>query len=245
MARYSWTNTPQENLALLASNSYPGRLLVVGWTSVGAAVLAYALTGRSDGSRNRRLVVADNVVSTEVVDTSLPVGDPELTVYDAMRRAGDVEVVSNGAHTDTIVRYLRCGRSFAEAMRSVTFEQDPPHFTPRIAGFCNVGPKRDGLPSFGLSVVGRNPLSNSVFPKVYTGAKEIPGVGSCVHTYQEDGDPLPSFSEWPLSLPVEDTAADMASMLWENLNEDNRVSVAAKVIALDGTASFAVINRHA
>jgi len=249
MKLYSPANSPEQNLALLAGNSYPGRLLVVGFPDVGGAVLAYALEGRSVGSRNRRLVVADNTVSTEVVDRSLSFGDPDLTIYDAMRRVGEVEIVSNGNQTDRVVRYLRCGGNFEDAMKATHHEPDAPNFTPRITGFHDLSASGDE-PRFGLSVIRKDPEGDGSIRELYTDrSPEIAlgrrGVGYCVHTYQGDGDPLRSFAEAPFVVPVKDTAGEMADMLWKSLDSDNRVAVAAKTIGPDGVVEFAVINQHA
>src|ERR1700722_19455710 len=115
MPIYSSENTPEENLAILAENSYPGRLLIIGFSG-DIAVQAYAIEGRSDDSRNRVLIEENDIISTEIFDTTKPVGDPELTIYDAMRQVGNMHVVSNGNQTDRVARYLRSGKSFADAM---------------------------------------------------------------------------------------------------------------------------------
>lgn len=251
MALYNAENSPEQNLAILAENPYPGRLLVVGFAA-GNAMMAYAVEGRSPGSRNRRLTQQDNVVSTEVADTSLPVGDPELTIYDAMRRVGDVHIVSNGNQTDTVARYLRTEKQVADALSVTEHEPDAPNYTPRITGFHHFYAP-DGWPYFGLSVIGRDPSGGSV-RKLYTDlSPEIileegaDSVGYAVHTYQGDSDPLIAFDEPPFRIPVLSSAEEMAGMLWESLDPENRVSVVAQTIKFDTGAlsmDFSIINRH-
>ncbi|MGB4759590.1 MAG: IMP cyclohydrolase [Candidatus Saccharimonadales bacterium] len=248
MALYNPANSPEQNLEVLASNPYPGRLIVVG--AMGELTIqAYAIMGRSEGSRNRVLSLQDNVVSTEVFNPSLPVGDPSLTIYDAMRQIGDVHVVSNGNQTNTIAQYLRSGNTIQEALDVTGHEPDAPNFTPRITGFYNFDAD-DGAPQFGLSVISKGADGGSV-RKLYTDQEDLFGetyddynISYGVHTYNGDGNPLPSFDQVPFTLPVHESAHDMAGMIWENLNPDNRVAVAAKVIQLSGGVEFALINRH-
>jgi hypothetical protein len=252
MATYSPTNTPEQNLSLLANNPYPGRLLVVGFAGE-AAVLAYAVQGRSEGSRNRRLIVQDNIAGTEIADTSLPVGDPELTIYDAMRRVYDVEIVSNGNQTDRVVRYLRSGKTIAQALEATDHEPDKPNFTPRITGFIDGDPD-DGEPFIGISVISKNPKGEGSLRRLYTSQSKLEhaigldpdgaNVGWSVHTYQGEGDPLPSFDEPPFKIPVYAEAKDMAEMLWENMDRSNRVAVVAKTVTALGLTSFHVIDNN-
>jgi len=251
MATYIPENTPEQNLSILAENPYPGRLLVVGFAGE-VSVIAYAVQGRSEGSRNRRLVVQDNIVSTEIADPSLPVGDPELTIYDAMRRVGDVEIVSNGNQTDRVVRYLRSGKKIAEALEATDHEPDAPNFTPRITGFLDGDPDTRE-PYIGLSVISKNPLGEGSIRKLYTNyspelAKGLhsdrPNIGWTVHTYKGEGSPLPSFDEPPFIIPIQDRAKDMAEMLWENMDSNNRVAVAAKTISSLGVSFHIIDNRE-
>jgi hypothetical protein len=67
-----------------------------------------------------------------------------------------------------------------------------------------------------------------------------PGYGYAITTYASDGDPLPSFSGTPYLLPL---AADPGD-LWNALNEDNRIALAMRRIAADGTAETQIINRY-
>lgn len=249
MAVYSPTNSPEQNLSLLAENPYPGRLLIVGFAGE-VSIQAYAVEGRSEGSRNRVLTKEEGIVGTEIADTSLPVGDPELTIYDAMRTVGDLHIVSNGNQTDRVVRYLRSGKTFAEAMEATDYEPDAPNFTPRVSGFHHFDPD-EGQPSFGLSVISKDPHSEDSIRRLYTDQSpelqptlDADAIGYCVHTYEGDGNPLPSFDQPPFTVPVEASAEAMAGMLWEHLDRENRVAVVAKAISLSGAVNFAIINRH-
>ncbi len=205
------------------------------------AVQAYAIGGRSDDSRNRILVLQDNIISTETYDKTKPVTWPELTIYDAMRAAGPVHIVSNGDQTATIVQYLRSGKSFDEAMQSETYEPDTPNFTPRISGYINTE-AGENESAYGLTIIRKTPDSDQPIRKSYTEhSPEIQlesGVGYCLHTYAGNDVPLPSFDEPPVRLPILANAREMAELLWNNLNADTRIAVAVKTIAPDGRVNF-------
>lgn len=243
---YSPENKPHKNLEILAANPYPGRFIVIGKAG-GVAVQAYAIMGRSEGSRNRVLVEQDGIVSTDVFDKSQPVGDPSLTIYEAVRQEGAVHIVSNGRQTTTAAEHLRDGKTFQDAMETHTYEPDDPNFTPRISGFIDTEADLHDRPAIGISIIRKIAVSNlpvrDLFTDYFPDHNLGSGIGMAVHTYKGDGSPLPTFDEAPFRMPVEDTAEGMAQLLWDNLNEENRVAVAAKVIAPTGQDIF-IINRH-
>jgi len=76
--------------------------------------------------------------------------------------------------------------------------------------------------------------------------KPAAGVGHFIHTYQDNGDPLPSFEGEPRRVAV--TAPDaetLAEELWLSLNEDNKVSLFVRYIDLsDGGYETSIINKH-
>lgn len=102
----------------IASKEYLGRMFAIGKTTRGEDVVVYAVTGRSDSSRARRLEEewVQGRVRTSVTDPEqLKKGNPALLLYNAivLTKNGDL-VVSNGAQTDLIVeaceKYdLHCG----------------------------------------------------------------------------------------------------------------------------------------
>jgi IMP cyclohydrolase len=91
----------------IASKEYLGRMFAIGKAPTGEDVVAYAVTGRSDSSRARRLEAewAKSRVRTSVTDPEqLKKGNPSLLLYNAivLNKHGDL-VVSNGVQTDLIV----------------------------------------------------------------------------------------------------------------------------------------------
>lgn len=250
---YNIHHTPEQNLEILAENYYPGRFLAVGFCPNGDAAQLYAIGGRSEGSKNRVLVEEDNIVSTEVFDPNKSVGDPTLTIYDAMRRYRDVHVVSNGDQTSTAIQYMRCGKTFFEAMESRDYEPDSPNYTPRISGFIDMHSNEESKPVMGISVIRKVAVSDLAIRNTFSETAESPeeklqlenGLGYAVHTYLGDGKPLPSYDEAPFTIPIQRDAKENAEMLWENLNPETRVAVVAKTISAATLESeFHIINLH-
>ena len=121
----------------LSSNTYPGRGIVLGKSQDGRhAAIAYFIMGRSENSRNRIFSENDRGgIKTEAFDPAKLV-DPSLIIYNPVLVLGDATIVTNGDQTDTIYDFLQRGGSFADALRTRTFEPDAPNYTPRVSGCC-------------------------------------------------------------------------------------------------------------
>ena len=117
----------------LKENTYPGRGIVLGRSTEGAAVFAYFIMGRSQNSRNRIFETAIDDIRTRAFDESF-LTDPSLIIYSPVRVLEKQTIVTNGNQTDTIYKYLNRGKSFEDALFTREFEPDPPNFTPRISG---------------------------------------------------------------------------------------------------------------
>ena len=131
----------------LMSNAYPGRGIILGRTPDNKKnVIAYFIMGRSENSRNRVFTETEDGIRTEAFDPSKMV-DPSLIIYHPVRLYNGTLVVTNGDQTDTIVDYLKQGKSYFEALRTREFEPDAPNYTSRISGVVNP----DG--SYSLSIL--------------------------------------------------------------------------------------------
>jgi hypothetical protein len=97
---------------LLASRPYPGRGVLVARTLNGSRCFAYFVTGRSEASQRRRLVVRDGGEIAVEDSASGNASDP-LRHYVAAVARGKVVVVGNGSHVTPIadVELIRCKRS--------------------------------------------------------------------------------------------------------------------------------------
>ena len=212
----------------LASNTYPGRGIIFGRTKDNKKnIIAYFIMGRSENSRNRVFVETEDGIRTEAFDPS-KMTDPALIIYHPVRACGGKTVVTNGDQTDTICEYLEQGKSYIDALRTRQFEPDAPNYTARISGVIN----EDG--SYSLSIL-KNFTSDRTSNKrfFYEYDKPVPGLGHFIHTYLCDGDPLPPFRGEPKCVRIELPIEEFADMMWENLNEQNKISLFVRYVDLE------------
>ncbi len=229
---------------LLAANTYPGRGIVVGKSKDGRkAIFAYFIMGRSENSRNRVFAEYGDEVRTEPFDRSKVI-DPSLIIYSPVKVVERDIIVTNGDQTDTIEQSLKEGRCFRHALMSRTFEPDDPNFTPRISAIMHLGRKISDY-CYELAIVksadGKGKKTNRFF---FTYEPEN-GTGHFLHTYKRDGNPLPSFEGEPVRVKIPASAKEFADEIWENLNEDNKISLVVRSVDLrTGAVESILINRH-
>ena len=228
----------------LSSNTYPGRGIVLGKSQDGRhAAIAYFIMGRSENSRNRIFSENDRGgIKTEAFDPAKLV-DPSLIIYNPVLVLGDATIVTNGDQTDTVYDFMQNGQTFEDALRTRTFEDDRPNWTPRISGLVRVA---DGKASYKLSIIKSDDGDeNSVLRYFYEYAQPKAGEGHFIHTYQCDGNPIPSFAGEPEKVALHGDIEQLALDTWMNLNEDNKVSLYVSYISLaDGSSDTIIINKH-
>lgn len=215
----------------LQGNAYPGRGIIIGRSPSGQyAVTAYFIMGRSENSRNRIFVEEGQGIRTEAFDPS-KLTDPSLIIYAPVRVLGNKTIVTNGDQTDTIYEGMDKQLTFEQTLRSRTFEPDGPNFTPRISGIMHI---EKGIYNYAMSILKSNHGDPSSSNR-YTFAYENPaaGEGHFIHTYQGDGDPLPSFEGEPKLVNIEDDIDTYTELLWKNLNEENKVSLFVRYIDIE------------
>ena len=227
----------------LAGNSYPGRGIVIGKSADGKyAVTAYFIMGRSENSRNRVFVEDGEGIRTQAFDPS-KLSDPSLIIYAPVRVLGNKTIVTNGDQTDTIYELMDKQQTFEQALRTREFEPDGPNYTPRISGVMHI---EDGKYNYAMSILKSNNGDPSSCNR-YTFAYSDPaaGEGHFIHTYMQDGDPLPSFEGEPKLVEIPDDMESSANMLWESLNEDNKVSLFVRYIEIEnGKYETRIINKN-
>ncbi len=231
------------NMEALRENTYPGRGIVIGMTPDEThLVQVYWIMGRSENSRNRVFEREGDTVRTAPHDPSA-VEDPSLIIYPCLKSFSLCHVVSNGDQTGTVFEAMRAGRTFESALYTRTFEPDPPNYTPRIAGVVNLN---DQFHAYKLAIL--KALANTpdyCLRHVFNYETAVPGVGHCITTYEEDGDPLPAFPGEPYPVELADDIDEVAGRYWETLNEDNKISLAVKFIEPEtDTSEITVINKH-
>ena len=225
----------------LNNNAYPGRGIVLGRSEDNkSAVIAYFIMGRSENSRNRIFSVTDDGIRTEAHDPSKMV-DPSLIIYHPVRHYEGKTIVTNGDQTDTIWEFFKQGKCYRHALKTREFEPDGPNYTPRISGVV----LPDG--SYYMSILKSFEGDPSCCCRNFF-EYDAPqaGYGHFIHTYMGDGNPLPSFEGEPELVKIDcETAEDFAGLLWENLNEENKVSLFVRYVDIaTGDADDIIINKH-
>lgn len=227
----------------LAGNSYPGRGIVIGKSADGKyAVTAYFIMGRSVNSRNRIFVTDGEGIRTQAYDPA-KLEDPSLVIYAPVRVLGNKTIVTNGDQTDTIYELMDKQQTFEQALRTRTFEPDGPNYTPRISGIMHI---ENGGFNYAMSILKSNHGDPSSCHR-YTFAYENPlaGEGHFIHTYMGDGNPLPSFEGEPTLIGVEGDIDSFTQMIWENLNEENKVSLFVRYIEIEsGKYETRIVNKN-
>ncbi len=227
----------------LGSTTYPGRGIVIGKSKNGKyAVTAYFIMGRSENSRNRIFVEDGEGIRTQAFDES-KLTDPSLIIYAPVRVLGNKTIVTNGDQTDTIYEGMDKQLTFEQSLRSREFEPDGPNYTPRISGVMHV---ENGRYNYAMSILKSNngdPSSCNRYTFAYENAKA--GEGHFIHTYMHDGNPLPSFEGEPKLVAIPDDMNAFTDLLWNSLNEDNKVSLFVRYIDIaTGNYESKIVNKN-
>lgn len=227
----------------LQGNSYPGRGIILGKSADGcSAVAAYFIMGRSENSRNRIFVEDGDGIRTQAFDPS-KMTDPSLIIYAPVRVLGNKTIVTNGDQTDTIYEGMDHQMTFEQSLRSREFEPDGPNYTPRISGIMHV---ENQTYNYALSILKSNEGDASSCNR-YTYAYENPkaGEGRLIHTYQSDGNPLPSFEGEPKLVEIFGTIDEFTNSIWNSLNQENKVSLFVRFIDIKtGMVTSRIVNKN-
>lgn len=226
----------------LAGNSYPGRGIVIGKSSDGRkAMFAYFIMGRSENSRNRIFKEEGDNVTIYPFDAS-KVADPSLIIYSPVKRVENDIIVTNGDQTDTVYDFLAQGKTFEQALDTRCFEPDDPNFTPRISAVLHFA---DGGFTYKMSILKSADAIGSACNRYTFSYAPLSGVGHFIHTYNCDGNPIPTFTGEPERVKIPDDMQAFAKTLWDNLNADNKISLYVRYTDLaTGKYERVLINKN-
>ena len=200
---------------LLKDNEYAGRGIVIGTSpNKKNAVCAYFIMGRSENSRNRVFVKTGETLKTEPFDVS-KVSDPSLIIYNAVRKAKNSLIVTNGDQTDTVYNLMSEGKSFKESLETREFEPDAPNFTPRISGILYF---ENGF-NYEMNILKSIDENGSECCRYTYSYPSVAGLGHFIHTYNCNGDPLPTFTGEPHRVIIK---ADIEEFANEIINKNRR-----------------------
>ena len=229
----------------LNSLAYHGRGIIIGKSAdAKKAITAYFIMGRSENSRNRVFVAEGEAMRTKAFDESKMV-DPHLIIYYPVRVLGNKTIVTNGDQTDTIYELMDKQMTFEQALRTREFEDDKPNFTPRISGIIH---HENGDMNYAMSILKSAEGDDSSCERfTYAYSNPIAGKAKFIHTYNGDGNPLPSFEGEPKTLILPDVDIDeLTDLIWTNLNADNKVSLFVRYIDLaTGETETRIVNKNA
>jgi len=227
---------------LINGNPYVGRGIVIGKTADGKkAAAAYFIMGRSANSRNRVFTIKEGEVFTEPFDAS-KVEDPSLIIYAAIRSFENKLIVTNGDQTDTIYEGLKAGKSFSQALTAREFEPDAPNLTPRISGMLSFA---DSDFSYEMSILKSADAEGTACNRYTFSYAALNGLGHFIHTYVTDGKPIPTFQGEPERVAIPDCIDSFTSSIWENLDENNKISLYTRYIDLEtGSYEERLINKN-
>lgn len=227
----------------LKNNSYPGRGIIIGKSPNGKnAVTAYFIMGRSENSRNRIFAEDGEGIRTQAFDES-KLEDPHLIIYAPVRVLDNKTIVTNGDQTDTIYDLMSEGKTFEQALATREFEDDAPNYTPRISGIIETD---NGDFNYMMSILkSNNGDPSSCIRNTFGIYNPKCGEGHFIHTYKGDGSPLPSFSGEPDLVETLDDIDEFCKLIWNNLNNDNKVSLFVRYIDLEsGKTETRIVNKN-
>ena len=227
---------------IIKDNEYVGRGIVIGKTADGTkAAAAYFIMGRSANSRNRIFKEEGEDITIYPFDES-KVEDPSLIIHHPVRKAGNKLIVTNGDQTDTIYDFVTAGKTFKEALETRQFEPDAPNYTPRISGMLTFS---ENDFEYSMSILKSMDAEGSRCARYTFDYKPMNGLGHFIHTYECNGDPIPTFQGEPERVSIPDDIDEFADNLWENLNEDNKISLYVRYIDLkDGSTQSVLFNKN-
>lgn len=227
---------------LIKDNPYVGRGIIIGKSEdARSAVSAYFIMGRSNNSRNRVFTKKGSDVYTEPYDAS-KVEDPSLIIYAAIRELEGKLIVTNGDQTDTIYDGLSSGKSFSESLTCREFEPDAPNLTPRISGLISFG---EGDFTYEMSILKSADALGTACNRYTFSYPSLAGLGHFIHTYVTDGNPIPTFQGEPERVKIDNDIDTFTSNLWDNLNENNKISLYVRYTDLaSGEICDRLINKN-
>ena len=254
--------------ATVKGNSYVGRGIVIGMSKdAKKAVSAYFIMGRSVNSRNR---VFDKTEDGIIIHAFEPekLSDPSLVIYSPVRRTGKHLIVTNGDQTDTIFDYVEAAdrlyggcckgagspeealkfgvrpcQAFDLALATREFEPDGPNWTPRISGMLTFF--KNNSFKYKMSILKSADAEGTACNRYSFDYLPLAGLGHFIHTYNCDGNPIPTFTGEPERVEIPDDIDAFTNEIWDSLDAENKVSLYVTYTDLEnGKEETRIINKN-
>ena len=258
----------------VAGNTYPGRGIVVGKSADGRkAVAAYFIMGRSVNSRNRVFDETEDGIIIHAFDPA-KLADPSLVIYSPVRCYKNNMIVTNGDQTDTIYDGVKAWDeamngfgyrehlsgmnaliekagcvavnadfAFEAALTSREFEPDGPNWTPRISAMLTFDKFMDF--TYKLHICKSADEEGTECSRYSYSYRALEGLGHFIHTYNCDGNPIPTFTGEPERIAIPDDIDEFADEIWNALDGDNKVSMYVCYTDLEtGEKQTRIVNKN-
>lgn len=257
---------------LVKGNSYVGRGIIVGKSADGRkAVTAYFIMGRSVNSRNRVFIKTEDGVMIEAYDPT-KLEDPSLVIYSPVRTYKNYLIVTNGDQTDTVYDHLKAwdeelegkreffagvtdrlaeeklayavlDNAFEIGLSTREFEPDGPNWTPRISAVMKFDNNADF--SYKMNILKSADAAGTACNRFTFDYKALPGTGHFLHTYNHDGNPIPTFTGEPERVEIPNGIDEFTDIIWNGLDENNKVSLYVAYVDLQtGDRETRIINKN-
>ncbi len=204
--------------------SYPGRGIIIGANkTLKEMFIAYFIMGRSENSKNRVFEIDEEKNLTTKPFKKDKLKNEDLIIYRAVAKFKEKIIISNGRHTETILKGLKKGETFSESLKETSFEQDPPILTPRISAILELDEPKI---KYTLSIVKSNQDENSVKRFFYSYQPALKATGHLIHTYKpKENNETNSFFGEPIELKIPETLDEFEKDIWNSLNQENKISL--------------------
>jgi len=225
--------------AAIARRPYPGRGLVMGRDADGVAFGLYWLTGRSTASQRRKIVLGELEIAVRDLSNGTP---DELRHYTAAIRSTDCVMVGNGTQVQHLWDCVISGLSFEDAHRAISYESDPPINTPRITATASL--KTGKASDFLMSAAVSDPAWPTVAEHRSLHTQSVmPGQAQFVTTYSGDKK-VPAADGTPIGVKINTTWMSLMWEVWEALDPQLKVSIAAFPLESKSFLAGHSINKH-
>jgi hypothetical protein len=210
-------------------STYPGRgLFAFRAPDLSAPIVGYFITGRSQSSRERQAIWDGDVLA--VASTSANGIEDPLRHYAAAVRRPSCFVLGNGEQVSLMDSEMQSGAEFGATGANLSFEPDPPIFTPRITVALT--------PELGIEFISHRPLLVEPDPLPerchYVVGEPIAGVLYLMTTYRgslEAPTPAGELEAFDIgAIPAD----EILTRIWESLSRRIRVLLIA-FSSIDGS----------
>ena len=133
--------------------------------------------------------------------------------------------------------------AFEVGLSAREFEPDGPNWTPRISAMLSFLKANDF--TYKMSILKSADAEGSTCNRYTFNYNAVAGLGHFIHTYNHDGNPIPTFTGEPERVAVPDDIDEYTETIWNGLDENNKVSLYVAYVDLaTGQKETRIINKN-